>query len=172
MPRLIPSGFFGPCRCLILTPGLTSSTPCAVCVCVCVHTHIHTRALPPASKIEKTPNNSSISPSVKNKPPRQATSALHRQVEPSHPRPPTRMDKLRIHERMCTPCNDCVANMCADVKNTSGTYTPACTHWCPGFLFGAHHAHHKNYTYTRASTPVQLRSNFFTMETIASHRDT
>jgi len=96
-----------------------------VCVCSCTHTNTHWHFYP-TSKIEKTTDSISISPSVKNSPPRQATSALHRLVEPSHPRPPTRMNKLLIHERMCTPCSDCVANMYGDVKNI-GMYTPACT---------------------------------------------
>jgi len=55
MPRFGPSEFFGPSRCLIPTPGLTSEYPiCAVCMCVCVYTHIHPHTLPPALKIEKT----------------------------------------------------------------------------------------------------------------------
>ena len=55
MPRFSPSGFFGPSRCLIPTPGLTSKYPiCAVCVYVCVYTHIHPHTLLPASEIEKT----------------------------------------------------------------------------------------------------------------------
>ena len=54
MPRFSPSGFFGPSRCLIPTPELTSEYPiCAVFVCVCVYTHIHPHTLPPALKIEK-----------------------------------------------------------------------------------------------------------------------
>jgi len=55
MPIFGPSGFSGPSRCLILTPGLTSEYPiCTVCVCVCVYTHLHPHTLPPALKIEKT----------------------------------------------------------------------------------------------------------------------
>jgi len=55
MPRFSPSGFIGPSRCLIPTPGLTSKYHiCAVCVCVCVYTHTHPHTLPPALKIEKT----------------------------------------------------------------------------------------------------------------------
>jgi len=55
MPRISPSGFFGPSMCLIPTPGPISEYPiCAVCVCVCVYIHIHPHTLPPASKIEKT----------------------------------------------------------------------------------------------------------------------
>jgi len=42
MPRFSPSGFFGPSRCLIPTPGLTIKYPmCVACVGhgVCIHTH-------------------------------------------------------------------------------------------------------------------------------------
>jgi hypothetical protein len=107
--------------------GLTSSTPCAVrCVCVRVHTHTPTYT-PTRVKKRKTQDDTSISPSVKNNPPHHTTSALHRLVEPPHPRPPTRINKLRTHERMCTPCNDCVADMYGDVKNTCGMDTPTCT---------------------------------------------
>jgi len=42
MSRLSPSGFFGPSRCLIPTPGLTSEYLCSVCVCVRIHTLTHT----------------------------------------------------------------------------------------------------------------------------------
>jgi len=34
------------------------------------------------------------------------------------------MNKLRIHERMCTPCSEFFANVDADIKNTS-----ACTEY-------------------------------------------
>ena len=52
MPRFSPSRFFGPSRCLIPTPGLTSEYPIyTVCVCVCVYTRIHPHTLPPALKI-------------------------------------------------------------------------------------------------------------------------
>ena len=55
MPRFGPSGFFGPSRCLIPTPGLTSEYPiCAVCVCVCGYKHLHPNTFPPALKIDKT----------------------------------------------------------------------------------------------------------------------
>jgi len=55
MPRFSSYGFFGPSRCLIPIPGLTSEYPIyAVCVYVCVYTHIHPHTLPPALKIEKT----------------------------------------------------------------------------------------------------------------------
>jgi len=98
MPRFSPSGFFGPSRCLVQNFGLTtSSTLCAVGVCVCVYTYIHAHTLPPASKDREDTDNTPISPSVKNNP-----------AEPSQPRPPTRMNKLRIHEHMCTQCSECV----------------------------------------------------------------
>jgi len=66
---------------------------------------------------------------MKNNPPRQAMSALHSFVELPHPAPPTRMHKLRIHERMCTPwpCSECVADLYGDVKNIFGIHTSACT---------------------------------------------
>jgi len=54
------------------------------------------------STIEKTKDNDCISPPVKNNPPRQVTSVLHRLVEPRYPSPAAQMNKLPIHERMCT----------------------------------------------------------------------
>jgi len=111
MPRHSPTGFFGPSRCVVPTPGLTSEySTCSVCVCVCVciHTHIHPRTLPSPSKNRSDPDNTHIVPSVKNFPIRQATNALHRLAEPLHPRPPTLMNKLSIHERMCIPCREYV----------------------------------------------------------------
>jgi len=54
MQRLIPSGFFGPSRCLVPTPGLTSKYPmCSVCVCAYTHTcrHVHSH---PRQKVAKT----------------------------------------------------------------------------------------------------------------------
>jgi len=51
MPRFSPSGFFGPSRCLVTTPGLTSEYPmCSVSRCVFVYTHIHQHTFQPASK--------------------------------------------------------------------------------------------------------------------------
>jgi len=75
MSRFSPSGFFGPSRCLILTPGLTSEHLCSVCVCVRIHTLTHTYT-PTRVKNRKDTDNTTIFPSVKNSPPRQATSAL------------------------------------------------------------------------------------------------
>jgi len=70
---------WGPPKCIVPTPGLTLSIPCAVCVFV--HTHAPTYA-PTRVKNRKTKDNTSISPSVHIDPPCQATSALHRLVEP------------------------------------------------------------------------------------------
>ena len=89
MPRLNPFGFFGPSRCVVPTVKLTFEYPlCSECVCVtvCVQTVacIHSHALPPASNKEDT-DNTTISPSVKNNPQRQATSALHKLAEAPHP---------------------------------------------------------------------------------------
>jgi len=71
MPRFCQSELFGPSRSLIPTPWLTSEYPvCAVCVCVWVYTHTCTYIH--SHRTDNTP----ISSSVKNIPPRQATSAL------------------------------------------------------------------------------------------------
>jgi len=61
---------------------------CSVCVCVRIHTHTFTYT---RTRVQngKTQDNTSISASVKNNPPRQATSALHDLVEPLHLRPST-----------------------------------------------------------------------------------
>jgi len=67
LTRFSLSWFFGHSKCLVPSPGLTSSTPYTVCVCVCVylcvhvythvhpsvHTHVHPNTPPPASKIER-----------------------------------------------------------------------------------------------------------------------
>ena len=73
---LSPSGFFGPSRCLMPTPGLTSKyLICAVCVCVRIRTHTPTYTPTRVQNREDT-DNTFIFPSVKNNPSRQATSAL------------------------------------------------------------------------------------------------
>jgi len=92
-----------------------------VCVCVCVHTRAPTYT-PTRVKKRKSQDNTSCSQS-----PRQATSVLQTLVEHPHTRSPTQMNKLRTHERMCTPCSHCVTNMYGDVNNTCGMYTSACT---------------------------------------------
>ena len=76
MSRFGPSGFFGPSTFLIPTPGLTTDYPtCAVYVCV--HIHIHTPTYTPTRvKNKKDTDNTPIFPSIKNNPPRQATSAF------------------------------------------------------------------------------------------------
>jgi len=66
---------------------------CTVCACVCIYT-LTPKYTPTRVKNRKAQDNTFVSPSVKNKPPRQMTSALHRLVEPPHPCPPTRMNKL------------------------------------------------------------------------------
>jgi len=72
LPGFSPSAFFGPSRCLIPTPGLTSEYPiCTACVCVCVYT-----LTPTCVKNRDDTDNTPISPFVKNSPPSQATSAL------------------------------------------------------------------------------------------------
>jgi len=74
MPRFGLSGFPGPSRCLIPTPGLTSEySICAVCVCVCVCIHTRTPTYTPTRvKNREDTVNTPIPPSVINNPPRQA----------------------------------------------------------------------------------------------------
>jgi len=145
VPRFSLAGFLGPCRCLFPIPGLTSSTPSAVCVCACVYTNILRHTLPPASKIREDTDNTPISPSVK-------TPHAKRQVQFTHPRPPKLMNKLRIHERICTPCSKCVHKCIRWFQNTRVTYTPA-LHWCsktPVFK-------HATFTFQNAHAPVHAR---------------
>jgi len=70
MLRFSPSVFFRTSRChgFVPTPGLASSTPCAVCVYVCVYTHIHPHTLPLTSKKRKDTDNTPIIPSVEKNP--------------------------------------------------------------------------------------------------------
>ena len=63
MSRFSPSGFFGPSRCLIPTPGLTSEHLCSVCVFVRIHTLTHTYT-PTRVKNRKGTDNTTIFPSV------------------------------------------------------------------------------------------------------------
>ena len=72
MSRFSSSGFFGPSRCLIPTPGLTSEHLCSLCVCVRIHTLTHTYT-PTRVKNREDTDNTTIFPSVKNSPPHQAT---------------------------------------------------------------------------------------------------
>jgi len=152
LPRYSSSGFFGPSKWIVLTPARAhiENPMCNVCVCVRIHTHTH-MYIPTHVKNNKTKDNTSIYPFVQKKPPRQATSAVHRLLQPPHPRPQTRMNKLHTHKRTCAPCSDCIADMYGDVKNTCGT-VHTCMHWCPEHLFSApwHHAHCKH-----ADTPAQ-----------------
>jgi len=141
---------------------------CSVCVCVRVHTLW--RALtytPTCVKNRKTQDNTSCSPSFENTPPRQATSVLYKLVEHPHSRSPTWMNKLRTHERMCTPCSDCVTDMYGDVNNTCGMNTSACTG--ARSPVGYTPRSPQKCAYTRASTLVRQCSNSFAMQTIATY---
>jgi len=53
---------------------------------------------------------------------------IHRLARPPHPRPPTPMNKLRIHERICTTCSECVRNLCTLMsKHLCNAHTCVCT---------------------------------------------
>jgi len=88
MPRFCPSGFFGPSRCLIPTPGLTSEYPIyGVCVCVRIHTHTLTYT-PTRAKNREDTDNTPILSSVKKQPPTPSNKCFHRLAEPPHPHSP------------------------------------------------------------------------------------
>ena len=69
VPRFSPSGFFGPSKCLVPTPGLSFKYPtCSVYACVRNHTYTPTythRMLLPPSKNRENTNKPSIFPHVK-----------------------------------------------------------------------------------------------------------
>jgi len=155
MPRFSSSGFFGPSRCLIATPGLTSEDPiCAVCVCVCVYTHLHPRTLPPALKIEKTQTTplflllSKITPHAK-----QQVASYISWTPPS--------SFLNAEQTNCTymsvyahPVASVYANVYADVHNICLTYTPSHA-WCSQHLSKCMHTLLKKCTGARACAPMQ-----------------
>ena len=130
MPRFSPSRFFGPSRCLIPTPRLTSEYPIfAVCLCVCVYTRIYPHILPPALKIEKiqtTPLSvhlSKITPHAKQQ------ELWKTSWTPLSSFPNAKWNKVHIHARICTSCREREANVYADVHNICLLYTPAHA-WC------------------------------------------
>ena len=70
MPTFSLSGYFGPSRCRVATPGLISEYhTCSVCVYLRIHilnTNIH---FYPRQKIEENTDNTCIFPHVENNPP-------------------------------------------------------------------------------------------------------
>ena len=101
MPRFTTSEFFGPSRCLVPIPGLTSEYPMhSVCVCVCTHIHSHT--LPPASKNREDTDNTPMSPFCQKWPHMSSYKCSDILAQPPHPHSSTLMKKLQT--RMCTPC--------------------------------------------------------------------
>jgi len=70
--------------------------------CVCVRIYLRT------PKYKGNTDNIPIFLHVENNAPSQETSALHRLAEPPQPLSPPLLNKLCIHERMCTPCGECV----------------------------------------------------------------
>jgi len=70
IPRVNPTGFLRPFRCFVTgpTPGLTSSTQCAVRMWVCVYTHIHNTLPPSIKNRENTRQNFYLSVCPKNSP--------------------------------------------------------------------------------------------------------
>ena len=142
--------------------GLHPSTPCALCACAYAYTHTFTyKHSHPRQNIREDTDNTPISPSVKNKHPRQATSALHRLAQPPHPRHPTLMNKLRPHKRVRKCVRWCGKHLC-------NVHTCICT-GISDTCFSARHTHCKKYIWTRTCAPMQRCSNFFAIETIANY---
>jgi len=106
MPRFSLSGFFWPSWCL-RRPDPWAHIRILHVQYVCTHTPTYT---PTRVKNREDTDNTLISLSVKSNLPRQATSSLHRLAQPSHPRPSTLMNKLRLHERMCALLSKCVCH--------------------------------------------------------------
>jgi len=121
MPRFSPSGFFGPSRCRIPTPGPTSEYPiCAVCVCVCVRIHTPTHTYTPTRvKNREDTDNTPISPSVENNLPRQATSAFMDYLNPSILVPPMLNETNCTYMRACAHPVASVKQMCTLMFATS-----------------------------------------------------
>ena len=80
---------------------------CSVCVCVRIHTPTPTYT-PTRVKIRKDTDNTPVSPSVINNLPLQATIALIDYFNPPTLVPQRWMNTLRMHERICALCIDCV----------------------------------------------------------------
>jgi len=140
MPGFSSSGFFGPSRCLIPTPGLTPSNPSVHCVCVRAHTHCvyvciracgtHTPTYTPTRvknrETQTTPLFfllSKITPHAKQQ------VLLQTSWTSSSSFPNAKWNKLHIHARICTSCSEREANVYDNVHNICRTYTPAHA-WC------------------------------------------
>ena len=92
---------------------------------MCVYTHIHSHTLPPASKIEKTQTTtisfllSKFIPHAK-----QQVQFIDQLKSPTLV-PQRGKNKLRKHERVCTPCSECVRKCVCWCQKTYLTYTTA-----------------------------------------------
>jgi len=168
MLRFSPCGFFGPCRCLIPTPWLTTEfLICAACVCVCVNTHTHPRTLPPALKREKTQTTplslllSKVTPHAKQ------LLSPHRLAEPPNPRSP-RLNEQTAHtwahmhtlQRACTQMCTLISQYQLNVHT--------CIRMVLKHLFECMHTLRKKCTCTHACAPMQQCRNFFATKTIAN----
>ena len=89
--------------------------------------------------------------------------------KPSPPRLPTLMNKLRIHERMCTPCSrwSVFANVYVDVKKNRSCTCIGAQDTCVGHATPTTN----NCRYTRACAPGQQCSNYIraARETIVNY---
>jgi len=86
---------------------------CSVCHCdgVCARIHTHTHTYTPTRVKNRENTRQYLYLSFCQKQPFTPSDKCPGLAEPPHPQPPTWMNKLRIYERMCTPCSNCVADM-------------------------------------------------------------
>jgi len=87
--------------------GSQLSTPSAqgVCACAYMHTYIYIHCVTPTGlKNRDDTDRTPISPSVPNNPQRQATSAFTDYLNPITLVPQRQMNKLNVHEPICTSC--------------------------------------------------------------------
>ena len=90
--------------------GSLSYTPHTLCVCVCVYTHIHPHTMTLIVKNKENTDNTFIFLNVKKYFPRQQHVFCTDYLNPVLSSP-LLMNKLRIHERTCTPCGECFRNL-------------------------------------------------------------
>jgi len=96
------------------------------CVCACIHKETHVHSYP--SKKDRENKTIPLSFLISIIMSHSSKCALHRLAEARHPCPPTLMNKLRMHERKCTPWGECVwkdVNWCQ--KQLYSLHTCTCT---------------------------------------------
>jgi hypothetical protein len=129
MPRFSPSGFFGPSRCLVPTPGLTPSTPSVQCVCVCAYTHTYTHIHSYQRYKQRRHRQHPYLSFCQKQPPTPSNKCLYRLVKPAHPRSPMLNETNCTYMRTYAHPAASVKQMCTLMFTICLTYTPVHA-WC------------------------------------------